>query len=201
MPRLIPIRLAAVCALALVLLSLESPRSRSAKKVPAELRVVGTGGKVLAEENLRTGTTKVPTSPQGDLLRRGSRGSGRRQDDQGRDGARPARLGGAAGTRPCGRSTSPTPSASVSGSARSAARAPTSRLSWYLKVNHKASQVGGEATKLKPGDEVLWALASYPYPNELCLSGPNKATAGLPFAVTVYSYDEQGRRKPVRGRR
>jgi hypothetical protein len=46
---------------------------------------------------------------------------------------------------------------------------------------------------------VLWALASYPYPNDLFITGPETATAGLPFKVRVFSYDEKGKRKPVKG--
>jgi hypothetical protein len=74
------------------------------------------------------------------------------------------------------------------------------KASWYLKVNHKGATVGGDAVKLKPGDEVLWDLApSYPYPNELSLVAPDTALGGQPFQVTVYSYDEKGKRKPVSG--
>ena len=74
------------------------------------------------------------------------------------------------------------------------------KASWYLKVNHKGATVGGDAVKLKPGDEVLWDLApSYPYPNELALAAPDTTLGGQPFQVTVYSYDEKGKRKPVSG--
>ena len=50
----------------------------------------------------------------------------------------------------------------------------TSKLSWYLKVNHKNPEIGGESVKVKAGDEVLWALAAFPYPNELSLSAPEQ---------------------------
>jgi hypothetical protein len=75
----------------------------------------------------------------------------------------------------------------------------TSKLSWYLKVNHKGAQRGGEQTKVHAGDEVLWALEPYPYPNELSLSAPATAEAGKPFTVTVVSYDEKGKKKPTAG--
>jgi len=75
----------------------------------------------------------------------------------------------------------------------------TSKESWYLKVNHKNPELGGELVKLRPGDYVLWALAKYPYPKELALEGPAEATPGLPFAVRVLSYDDRGKRKPVKG--
>ena len=46
---------------------------------------------------------------------------------------------------------------------------------------------------------MLWALAKFPYPNELALEGPGEATAGVPFEVRVFSYDDKGKRKPVKG--
>ena len=49
----------------------------SAKGVSADLRVVGAGGKTLAEETLQTGTTKVPTSPKATCLGKGTGGSGK----------------------------------------------------------------------------------------------------------------------------
>ena len=54
--------------------------------------------------------------------------------------------------------------------------------------------------KIKAGDEVLWDLApSYPYPEELVLSAPQQATAGVPFAVHVFAYNEKGQHKPMKG--
>src|SRR4029077_9793382 len=125
-----------------------------------------------------TGTTKVPTSPKAKCLGAGSQGSGRAKTVKGATAlgllARAAQSNSALkpfyvtdafsfglGLCTVGNSTA------------------TSKLSWYLKVNHKGSQVGGDKAKLKPGDEVLWALAPYPYPNELALTGPAQATAGL----------------------
>ena len=93
MPRLIPIRLAAACALALALF-VSVTAVASAKKVDAELRVVGKGGKVLAEETLKTGHDQDPDQPQGDLLRQGHRRQRQAGDGQGPDRARPARPGG-----------------------------------------------------------------------------------------------------------
>ena len=67
-------------------------------------------------------------------------------------------------------------------------------------MNHVNPEVGGEAAKLHPGDEVVWYLAaSYPYPKELALSAPAKAQAGKPFGVRVFSYDEKGKRRPAAG--
>src|SRR3954451_6492716 len=75
MPRLIPIKLAAACALALAL-SLPFAASALAKGVSAELRVVGKGAKVLTEQTLSTGTTTIKTSPKANCFGAGTAGSG-----------------------------------------------------------------------------------------------------------------------------
>ena len=60
--------------------------------------------------------------------------------------------------------------------------------------------MSGNKAKIKAGDEVLWDLApGYPYPEELVVAAPEEATAGVPFAVHVYAYNEKGQRKPIRG--
>jgi len=204
MPRLIPFRLAAACALALVLsvataVTATGATSSAGKGVPVELRVVGKGGKVLTEEDLRTSTIAVKTSPQANCFGAGTAGSGKSvtvrgatalgalaQSAKANSALRPLLITDAFdfGLGICGVGTS-----KVSGKA-----------SWYLKVNHKGATVSGDAVKLKAGDEVLWDLApSYPYPNELALEAPERADAGVPFTVHVYSYDEKGKRKPVAG--
>ncbi len=198
MPRLVPIKLVAACALALVL-SLSLAAGALAKGVSAELRVVGKGGKILSEQTLSTGTTSIKTSPKANCFGAGTGGSGQSVKVKGATalGLLAQASKSTASLRPllvtdafdfglgiCG----------VGGSKVSG------KSSWYLKVNHKGSQVGGDAVKLRPGDEVLWDLApSYPYPNELSLEAPESATAGTPFQVHVFSYDEKGKRKPVAG--
>lgn len=198
MPRLVPFRLAAACALALIVVFCVP--AAIAKGPVVHLRVVGKGGKVLAERSLGAGATSIKTSPKATCLGPGTGGSGR--SVRVKAGSALAALARAskstAALRPlsitdhylaefglglCGIGKSKTPSG----------------LSWYLKVNHKAAQRGGEQTKVHAGDEVLWALASYPYPDELALSAPTAAEAGKPFTVTVFSYDEKGKKKPVAG--
>jgi hypothetical protein len=198
MPRLIPFRLVAACALALAL-SVSLVASAAAKGVSAELRVVGKGGKVLSEQTLSTGTTTLKTSPKANCFGAGTAGSGKSvtikgatalgllgQASKSTGSLRPLLITDAFdfGLGICGIGAS-----KVSGKA-----------SWYLKVNHRGATVGGDAVKLKPGDEVLWDLApSYPYPNELALEAPDVALGGQSFQVSVYSYDEKGKRKPVSG--
>ena len=199
MPRIALPRLAAACALAITVL-LCAVAVASAKGVSADLRVVGAGGKTLAEETLQTGTTKVPTSPKATCLGKGTGGSGKSVTVRGATALGLLAQGAksTASLRPllvtdaflgefglgiCG-----------VGGANS-----TAKKSWYLKVNHKNPELGGESVKLKKGDEVLWALASFPYPNELALEAPAEATPGVPFEVQVYSFNDKGKRRPAAG--
>jgi len=196
MPRLIPFRLAAACALALVLVA--STAAVAMAKISADLRVVGGGGKILAEETLKTGTTSVPTSSKATCFGKGTAGSGKAatvkgatafgllaQGAKSNKALRPLLVTDAFdfGLGLCG----------VGGYKT------TSKLSWYLKVNHVNPEIGGDTVKLKAGDEVLWAYASFPYPNELDLQAPEQVTAGVPFTVRVFSYNDQGKRKPLSG--
>jgi hypothetical protein len=197
MPRLIPFRLVAACALAFVLV-LTTAAVVVAKGIPADLRVVGSGGKVLTEQTLQAGTTSVPTSPRATCFGKGTGGSGKAVKVEG-----PTALG------LLGRAAKSTPSlqpllltdafdfglglCGIGGSEAS------SKLSWYLKVNHVNPELGGEAVKLRAGDEVLWALAGFPYPDELALVAPDRVMKGRPFSVRVFSYDEKGKKKPAAG--
>jgi hypothetical protein len=198
MPRLVPIRLAAACALALAL-SLSIAAGAAAKGFSADLRVVGSGGKFLAEKTISTATTSVKTSPKATCFGAGTGGSGKSVSIEGNTAmgllARASKSVGSLspllisdhfdfGLALCGIG---------SGVAKGEA-------SWYLKVNHKSLSVGGDQAKIHAGDEVLWDLApSYPYPDELALSAPATAKAGKPFPVRVFSYDEKGKRKPAAG--
>jgi hypothetical protein len=196
MPILVPIRLAAACSLAL-LLFVSTTAIASAKKVEADLRVVAKG-KVLAEETLRTGTISIPTSKKADCFGKGTGGSGR-----------PAKIAGSTALGLLGQAATSTKALSPLlitdsfdfglGICGVGGYSATAKESWYLKVNHKNPELSGERVKLKPGDDVLWALAKFPYPNELALEGPAEASAGVPFGVRVLSYDDKGKRKPVKG--
>ncbi len=198
MPRSTPIRLAAACALALAL-SLSLTAGAIAKGFSADLRVVGANGKILAEKPVTTATTSVKTSPKANCFGAGSGGSGDAVSIKGNTAmgllAAASKTTGALkpllisdhfdfGLALCGVGSSV-----VKGEA-----------SWYLKINHKALSVGGDAAKIKAGDEVLWDLApSYPYPNELSLTVPKVVNAGKAFTVKVVSYDEKGKAKPAAG--
>jgi hypothetical protein len=196
MPRFIPFRLVTACALILLLAACAA--ATAVAKTSADLRVVGSGGKILAEETLKTGTTSVPTSSKATCFGKGTGGSGKAVKIKGATAL--GLLGQAAKSTASLKPLLLTDSfdfglgiCGVGGSSAS------SKLSWYLKVNHKNPELGGEMVKLKAGDEVLWALEPYPYPSELSLVAPSEATAGAPFEVRVFSYDDKGKRKPAAG--
>jgi hypothetical protein len=199
MPRLVPFRLAAACAPALVLL-LSCAAVAAAKGTPASLRVVDTGGAVLAEKTLRTGTTNVPTSPAAACFGKGTGGSGKAATVRGATAL--GLLGQAAKSTRSLRPLLITDHFSFGlGLCGIGGRVVHGKkASWYLKVNHEGSKVGGDAAKLHAGDEVLWYLAaSFPYPDELWLKAPRRVKASRPFKVRVFSYDEKGKRKPAAG--
>jgi hypothetical protein len=202
MPRITPSRLAAACALAITL-SLALAVGASAAGFKAELRVVGSGSKVLAEKPVATATTTVKTSPKAECFGKGSGGSGDPVTIKGNTAmgllARASRFTPA--LSPLSISDSFDFGLALCGVGRSIAKGSSS---WYLKVNHKSLSVGGDVAKIHPGDEVLYALVkteapSYKYPEELVLTGPNTAKAGVPFTVRVLSYDEKGKSKPAAG--
>jgi hypothetical protein len=198
MPRLIPFRLVAACALALAL-SVSLVASAAAKGVSADLRVVGKGGKTLSEQTLSTGTTTIKTSPKANCFGAGTAGSGKSVTIKGATAL--GLLGQASKSTGSLRPLLVTDAFDFGlGICGIGASKVSGKASWYLKVNHRGATVSGDAVKLKLGDEVLWDLApSYPYPNELGLEVPIGVTAGIPFEVQVVSYDEKGKRKPVAG--
>lgn len=202
MPRFTPFRLAAVCALALSL-TLAFAAGASAKGFMAELRVVGSGGKVLVEKPIATATTAVKTSPKATCFGPGSGGSGDPVTIKGNTAmgllARASKL--VASLRPLLVSDSFDFGLALCGIGSSVAKGSSS---WYLKINHKSLPVSGDAATIRPGDEVLWTLASteapdYEYPGELVLTAPNSVKAGMPFTVRVSSYDEKGKGTPLSG--
>ncbi len=198
MPRSTPNRLVAACTLVIAVSLLAVPTAL-AKGFKVDLRVVGKGGKVLTEKTVRTATTRVKASPKAECFGKGSGGSGKKVAIAGNTAmgvlARASRA-----TKPirpllisdhfdfglalCG----------VGGSVVSG------EASWYLKIDHRSLSVGGDQAKVKPGQEVLWDLApAYPYPNELVLKAPHRVSAGVPFDVRAFSYDEKGKRRPAAG--
>jgi len=199
MPRLIPVRLAAACALALALL-LSTAAVAPAKGPVVDLRVIGKGGKVLTENSFGVaGEASVTTSPQATCFGAGTGGSGKKVTIKSATALgmlmRAAEF--TASLKPLLVSDHFDFGLALCGIGSSVAKG---KASWYLKVNHKSPSVGGESVKLHAGDEVLWDLApSYPYPSELSLVAPSNVGAQQPFQVRVFSYDEKGKKKPASG--
>jgi hypothetical protein len=199
MPRLVPFRLVAACALALLLL-LPTAALGAGKETKVSVRVVGSGGKALGEEFVNAKTTSIKTSPKATCLGGGTGGSGKSVQLKG-----PTALGAliqASKITPALRPLSITDhflsefGLGLCGIGKSTT---TKKLSWYLKVNHKNPNKGGEKVKLHKGDEVLWALEPYPYPDELSLIAPHEAEPNKPFTVTVFSYEDKGKKTPAVG--
>lgn len=198
MPRLIPFRLVAACALALTL-SVSVVATAAAKDVTVGLSVIGKGGKILTDQTLNAGTTSLKTSPKANCFGAGTGGSGKSVTLKG-----PTALGvlgqaakSTTALRPLLITDAFDFGLGICGVGGSTAGKSTS---WYLKVNHKNPELGGEKVKVRPGDEVLWALAGFPYPKELLLVlPPTRAEVGQPFQVSVFAYDDKGRRKPAAG--
>ncbi|HEX7058474.1 MAG TPA: hypothetical protein VF176_01305 [Solirubrobacterales bacterium] len=197
MPRLISFRLVAACAL-VVVFALSTAASAIAKGPLANLRVVSSSGKVLAEDSLGAGTASIKTSPKADCFGTGTGGSGKAVTIQG-----PTALGlliraskFTSALKPVLISDYFDFGLALCGVGGQEA---TTKLSWYLKVNHKNPNLGGEMVKVHAGDDVLWMLASFPYPDELALIAPDKAKKGKPFGVRVFSYDDRGKKTPAEG--
>ncbi len=202
MPRLIPFRLAAACALALSLM-LCFTAVAAAKGLQANLLVVGSGGKVLADKPVASANVAVKTNPKATCFGPDNGGSGDTAQIKGNTAM--GLLASGAKTTPALKPLSITDAfdfgLAVCGVGSSVAKGSSS---WYLKINHKAQMVSGDAAKIKAGDDVLWALAKteapdYTYPGELVLSAPATAKAGMEFSVRVWSYDEKGRKSPAEG--
>jgi hypothetical protein len=198
MPSLTPSRLVAACALVLVM-SLPFAASAGASGFTANLRVVGAGNKVLAEKTVKTADTLVKASPKALCFGSSAGGSGKAAAIEG-DTALGLLASAAVSTgplRPLLISDHFSFGLALCGIGKSVA---AGESSWFFKVNHKVPSVGGDHAKIKAGDEVLWDLApSYPYPDELALTAPEKATAGTAFKVHVWAYDEKGVRTPAKG--
>ncbi len=202
MPRSNSFRLAAACALALIL-TLAFTALAAAKGLQADLRVVGSGSKVLAEKTVASADVSVKTNPKATCFGPDNGGSGDSVQIKGNTAM--GLLASGAKTIPALKPLSITDAfdfgLAICGVGSSVAKGSSS---WYLKINHKAQMVSGDAAKIKAGDEVLWALAKteapdYTYPEELVLTAPATAKAGMEFMVRVWAYNEKGRKTPAEG--
>lgn len=202
MPRSNSFRLVLACALALSL-TLAFTALAAAKGLQADLRVVGSGSKVLAEKTVGSVDVSIASSSKATCFGPGTGGSGDQLQLKGNTAM--GLLASGAKSIPALKPLLITDSFdfgyAVCGVGSSVAKGSSS---WYLKINHKSQLVSGDAAKIKAGDEVLWALAKtaapdYTYPGELVLTAPASAQAGSSFTVRVWSYDEKGRKTPQSG--
>jgi hypothetical protein len=177
--------------------------SAAATGFSAQLRVIGNGGKVLTEKTVATGTVSVKSSPKAECFGKGTGGSGKSVSIAGNTAmgllAKASKSTGS--LNPLLISDHFDFGLALCGIGGNVAK---NEASWYLKINHKSLLVGGDQAKIRPGDEVLWALEKssapdFKYPDELVLVAPATAKAGKAFKVRVFSYDEKGKRTPVAG--
>ncbi len=198
MPRIVSFRLALACTLALLFVL--SVAAATARGPVVSLRVIGAHGKVLAERSVSASATSLKTSPQATCLGAGTGGSGDSVKVKGKTAL--GVLAKASKSTPSLRPLQTTDhfraefGLGLCGVGKSKS---TSTLSWYLKVNHIDPQVGGEQARVKAGDEVLWALVPYPYPEELVLRAPSTVKVGKPFTVAVTAFDDAGKHHPAQG--
>ena len=169
----------------------------AAPTVDATLRVVGANGKVLADQQFKTGTTGIKTSSKADCLGSSENGTTTikgatamgllAQGSVSNALLRPigfAKTSFGLGTCTIGGTTAP------------------SKGYWALKVNHVYSTVGGSEAVLENGDIALWYLITNytkPNPNELFLKVPSTVRKNKSVKATVYSYDDAGKRSVVKG--
>ncbi len=185
-----------LCALALA----PAAGAARAKTVPAGLRVVDGEGRVLAEQTQYTGSgLRLKTDPKAACFGPGEGGSGARAEIPAPTAL--SLLADAGATTKAVRPLSLTDAFSfglglcgIGGSV-----APETGF-WSLKLNHEASQAGGDATTVGAGDEVLWYLvADYnqPPPAELVLKAKRPRHGAIP--VKVLAYGDDGSKSPAAG--
>jgi len=198
MPRPMQLRTAAVCVLSLCVMAAFAAGA-SAKGFTATLRVVGAGKEVLAEQEVKTADISVKTSRQATCFGSGTGGSGKAAALSGNTALGLLAVGAKSNNKlaPLTITDHFSFGLGLCGIGQSKAKG---EASWYVKVNHKGTTASANKTKIKAGDEVLFDLApSYPYPEELVVAAPEEATAGVPFTVHVYAYNEKGKHRPVQG--
>jgi hypothetical protein len=209
-PRLTrPGRLTLCASVALFLISGFAATAAHAGTVPTSVRVVSGGGKVLADVRQYTETTTVPTSPAAKCFFGGVGGSGKAVTLNG-----PTALGAVADAARSVPELNPmliTDEFSFGlGVCGFGGVQPSPTEFWQVRVDHKATQKGGDQVQVSKGDDVLWALIpapNCPPPNficeptqpELALTAPARAKPGAAFGVTVLAYNDEGFLGPASG--
>jgi hypothetical protein len=184
---------AAACALVLA-----TGAAAAAKPIPIDLRVEGAGNRALAAGRYMTDTIRVRTERD-----RGCGGSGESKRLRG-----PTALGALADAgrsngllSPLGVSDKFDFGLFVCGVGKDFAAADSSF--WLYKVNHVEPETGGDAFRLRRGDDVLWYFSDTAKDrntgDELELVAPARARPGRQFDVKVFAYNGAGARSPIQG--
>lgn len=191
---------ALTCALAALTLIPAAAAAAPEKSGPADLRVVDASGATLAEHTQYTAEAKVKARPEADCFGEGTGGSGAMATVPGRTA-----LGAVIDASAWDRDLNPVLvtdafdfGLGVCGFGE--AVAPSTGF-WYLKINHVASQVGGDQATVRRSDEVLWFLIedfNQPVPAELELVAPVRTTEET-VEVRVFEYADDGTRSPAAG--
>jgi hypothetical protein len=191
-------RLGGAAAALLISLLLLLPAFATAATKGADLRVVNTAGRTLAEQRQYTGTVQIRTDPNADCFGAPG-GSGERVRVPGSTGLGIVRdaLETDLDLRPLSVTDQFSFGLAVCGIGGFEA---SGSGFWYLKRNHVGAQVGGDQLALRQGDQVLWYLSpGFPPPVELALRAPARAKPGIPFEVSVLQFDDSGARRPAVG--
>ena len=191
-------RLGGSAAAVVISLLLLLPAVAAAATKGADLRVVNTAGRTLAEQRQYTGTVQIRTDPDADCFGAPG-GSGDRVTVPGATGLGIVRdaLETDRDLRPLSITDQFSFGLAVCGIGGFEAGGSSF---WYLKHNHAGAQVGGDQLRLQQGDHVLWYLSpGFPPPVELILRAPARAKPGVPFEVSVLQSDDSGTRGPAAG--
>jgi hypothetical protein len=191
-------RLGGSIAALLIALPVLLPAFASAASKGADLRVVNSAGRTLAEQRQYTGTVQIRTDPTADCFGPPG-GSGDRVRVPGATGLGVVRdaLETDSDLRPLSITDQFSFGLAVCGIGGFQAGGSSF---WYLKRNHVGAQVGGDQLMLRNGDQVLWYLApGFPPPVELVLRAPARARPGVSFEVSVLQFDDSGARRPAAG--
>jgi hypothetical protein len=169
--------------------------------VPVDLRVVDSDGAILADHTQYTDAVSLRTDPEADCFGDGTGGSGDRVRVPGRTALGAVVDGQIADGDLKPVSVTDAFDFGIGLCGIGGAVAPQSGF-WYLKRDQAATTTGGDLTKVKRFDEIVWYLdpdfADAP-PAELQLVQPSRVEFGEPFQVTVFEYSDDGTRSPAAG--
>jgi Ca2+-binding RTX toxin-like protein len=186
---------------AVAALTMSTFTASAGASVPVELRVVDSAGAILAEQTQYTDSVALKTDPKAKCFGEGTGGSGDRVGIPGKTA-----LGSVVDGQIADRDLKPvsvTDAFDFGLGVCGIGDAVSSQSGfWYLKQDHVVSMTGGDQTKVKRGDAILWYLDpdfSDAPPSELELVIPPRSDSSLPFEAQVFEYADDGTRSPAAG--